>query len=678
MLFKKRFKLRVIFCVFIAFSLPFISSLFCLNWSGQLYAQSNKVDSLYKILLFAERDTSRIKILLDIYNDESINNDTLLSICEKIIKIADRNVTSQKSKVDNLFSNAKAEAFRGMAFVYSAKGDILNANNYCKKSLAIYSDNNNQIGLVDVYCQMGNNYRDRGKIKDALNCFYKALEISRKINYAIGIGSSFTNIGLLYSQQGDQANTLKYYQLGEEFYKKTTDLHGMAVIQSNLGEYYLRNNQPEKSMVYFKNSLNLKEQINDAYGISLSLNEIGALYASQKKYPEALNFYNRSLGISRKINNQSGIAASLTLIGMVATKLNKYDLAISSHLEAIEIFKKLSLRSGLSKNALLLSNIYESMGQYKKAHESFKLYKQIEDSILNDDIRQTIIKKQMEYEYEMKTLMFKQKQIQKENRLKLNNEQNIRKKNSWVYLLVSLSIVLSFTGLFIYINAKQKQKFSHQEIIVLEQKMLRSQMNPHFIFNSLGIIHSYIQNHKSEIAADYLIKFSKLIRLILENSRQDFISLEKEKETLSYYLNLSQMVVNKGFDYHIHIDENIDQETTMIPPMLAQPFIENAIKHGFKDMDSKGEITINFRKVKNDILFEVLDNGVGIETTKKEKKVNSSGHHSLGTQIVFERLANINKRYGSKIEITMADLVDKNKKVIGTKVEFEIPYITGV
>jgi sensor histidine kinase YesM len=223
-------------------------------------------------------------------------------------------------------------------------------------------------------------------------------------------------------------------------------------------------------------------------------------------------------------------------------------------------------------------------------------------------------------------------------------------------------------GSLLYRQSKLK---SAQKQSLIEQKLLRTQMNPHFIFNSLSSIESFIYEHQPKEAGEYLAQFAKLMRLILENSSSDYISLDKEIETLKYYLTLQKLRLNDNMEFEIFVDEQIDPEDTLIPPMLTQPFIENVIEHGFRGLKECGRINIYFTK-KNDILeVKITDNGIGIAQAKQQK-VLFQKHKSMAIQITYERLALLNK---SKRKILIFDIKDAsnegNRK--GTEVLFSIP-----
>ncbi|MBN1339184.1 MAG: histidine kinase, partial [Bacteroidales bacterium] len=215
---------------------------------------------------------------------------------------------------------------------------------------------------------------------------------------------------------------------------------------------------------------------------------------------------------------------------------------------------------------------------------------------------------------------------------------------------------------------------TEQDKTTLQQKLLSSQMNPHFLFNSLASIQNFIIKEKPAVASDYLGRFSKLVRQILNNSVEEWITLEDEVGSIENYLALQKVRYRDMFDYTIEMDKWIDPETTLIPPMLTQPFIENSIEHGFKNKEEKGKLQIRFELNGSLIRFEVEDDGVGREKARKIQQEQNKDHQSMGTDITNERLMVLNKKLKQKISLIISDLKNEQNEPAGTKVVFDIPY----
>lgn len=236
-------------------------------------------------------------------------------------------------------------------------------------------------------------------------------------------------------------------------------------------------------------------------------------------------------------------------------------------------------------------------------------------------------------------------------------------KYLWTIGFIALTILLGFLLSLLKIR---KVKMENKQLLT-EQKLRLSQMNPHFIFNSIQNMRSLIRAKKEDEAINYLTKFSRLTRQILESSYENYTSFADELELIDNYIILQQLLYSKPFNYTVTIDDNIATDSIFIPPMLTQPFIENAIKHGISNKQEEGLITIRFYMKGKKLIFEICDNGNGFETNKK------TDHKPLAMNITRERLINYTKN--NHFIINSNTIFDADKKAVGAKVAFEIPYI---
>jgi len=220
-----------------------------------------------------------------------------------------------------------------------------------------------------------------------------------------------------------------------------------------------------------------------------------------------------------------------------------------------------------------------------------------------------------------------------------------------------------------------ERKLASEQINSLRQKVLRSQMNPHFIFNSLNAIQSYVLKNEATTAVKYLNSFARLIRMILDSSRYDYITLTKEVNILQYYLDLQQLRFGDKFVYQLEIDDSLDTDALLIPAMLAQPFIENAIEHGLQHLETKGTVKISFIHKNDSIVFKVIDNGIGRDASMKIQENIKHKSTSLSTKLFKERLYTLNKYSGQKITYNIVDLKDNNGVAKGTMVVINLPLI---
>jgi LytS/YehU family sensor histidine kinase len=302
---------------------------------------------------------------------------------------------------------------------------------------------------------------------------------------------------------------------------------------------------------------------------------------------------------------------------------------------------------------------------FKKALECNLIVSSINDSILKTEIQQRFaeIKDKQDNERKQRAIAF----LTKENEIQ---KLSLKQTSLAIYVMTISLFLLIIIGVLLIFQARLKARHKQMDI---EQNLLRSQMNPHFIFNALIAIQSFIYKKNSSEAARYLTNFARLIRLVLSNSQEEFVTLKREIDTLSNYLSLQKLRFDDKFDYSLIIDPEINTENIKIPPMLAQPFVENAIEHGILGLDSPGRIMINFSFVTNSVLIEITDNGIGREKGREMRKKTDKSHESYGTRITEERIHSHNRKYSSKLRLTITDLFDENNKAAGTKVVLSIP-----
>ena len=242
--------------------------------------------------------------------------------------------------------------------------------------------------------------------------------------------------------------------------------------------------------------------------------------------------------------------------------------------------------------------------------------------------------------------------------------------NWWFFIIVIFIFISIIYAWYKYIvRIRSKKEKINSEINQYRQMALTRQMNPHFIFNSLNSIQHYILQNDIRSSNKFLTKFSKLIRLILENSQSSLICLEKELLALNLYLELEQLRVKEKLQYKVEISQEIDIFKTEIPPLLIQPFVENAIWHGIMNKEEgQGILNIEFVSKGDKIICTIVDNGIGREKANQINQQRNSTHKSMGTSITEDRIELLNKIYDKGISVEYKDLKDPQNQAIGTSV----------
>lgn len=249
----------------------------------------------------------------------------------------------------------------------------------------------------------------------------------------------------------------------------------------------------------------------------------------------------------------------------------------------------------------------------------------------------------------------------------------------WFILLCVLGLFAVIYAVFmirIY-NIKKKQRLEYErkvELSKIELKALRAQMNPHFVFNSLNSIQHYIFHTKSDEAIKYLNKFARLVRIILNNSDKPTVTVGEDLEALKLYLELEKMRFEDKFDYEVIVDGSVDPDYDIMPPLLMQPYVENAILHGLNPKPTRGKLTLRLHSENNFLICTITDNGIGRERAKEIRRTMPiRKHRSMGMKITEDRLRILNEASNSKLSVTITDLYDALGRAAGTKVEIYVP-----
>jgi LytS/YehU family sensor histidine kinase len=310
----------------------------------------------------------------------------------------------------------------------------------------------------------------------------------------------------------------------------------------------------------------------------------------------------------------------------------------------------------------------QTRGNFKMAYEFYKKASESEKQISSAT--------NLRY---MNDIIVRYENEKKNNQIAVLAKENeivrLRLKKNQTTLLVS-ALIVGLISSILYILYRQYQSKNEKRVLTLEQQMLRSQMNPHFLFNSLNSIKLYIINNEQKNAVHYLNKFSKLVRKILEASSQKEIPLSEELETMELYMNIENIRFSNEIDFKIEVEEDINIDNIKIPSLTLQPFLENSLWHGLSPKEGDKKIQINVKhKDKGHVSIEIVDNGIGRTMAEVNKENRVLKRKSLGIRITKERLANFAKDYQNKFDVDILDLFDENGDPNGTKVVLDIPTI---
>jgi len=575
---------------------------------------------------------------------------------------------------------AKNDYTDGMAYAYNQLGttfrNISNfprAISYHEQGLEAAIDADNLEFRIFSLNMLGVVYRRNDAVKTALDYNQEALELAEAIQdpsdgIKRSINVSLNSIGNIYQ-------TLKQYDLAIDHYDRSLqleselgNLRGMAVNHQNKGECLEAQGKLDQALNNYRTALYYDQRIGSESGIAICNNSMARVYIKQEKPDMALKLLEETLVAAERTKDRHITSGVHINMGWALTELGQYERAEASLLKGLQESLDHELLGNTARCYALLSDLARLQGRPEEALDYYKSSREFDEKINNDLNLRYVNDMIMRYDTEKKTnqieILAKENEIVK---LRLRRNQNT--------LLIS-ALMLALFSLILYILYRQYQLKSDKKLLTLEQSMLRSQMNPHFLFNSLNSIKLYIINNEKKNAVHYLNKFSKLVRKILEASSVKEIALAEELETVELYMNIENIRFNNEIQFEISIDEGIDTHLVKIPSLILQPFLENALWHGLSSKAGEKRIDLHVSRTNPRFInISITDNGVGREEAEKLKQSKVLKRKSVGIDITRERLANFSKDYQNSFEVDIVDLYDENGLPSGTQIILHIPTI---
>jgi tetratricopeptide (TPR) repeat protein len=512
---------------------------------------------------------------------------------------------------------------------------------------------------TDFRYMQAEQYVTNGKLVEAYALFQN-LDSIVSINdfeFAPFFNDSYANLLLALKEYKEGIRRLKMVAAG---YKKLELFPDMAIAYVNIAAVYSKLKQPDSSLFYLNKALKINESIKDTTGIAECYTRFGIAYDREGQHEKALKYYRLAFDLNPATPSVQ-LLTNYTNVLISEKKFKQAEMLLSNLRKEENIITQLNAIKSLIK-------LKEAEGNYKEALIFSEEYNEKNQELLDVEKVRQIEELQTQYDV-----------AEKENQINLLHERDAHQTKILfqnriiLYISVGLLLMVLLTVFLIFRNKAIRLK---AEQVLLERQLLRSQMNPHFIFNCLSNIQSTVLQKEHIKAAKYIATFSKLVRNILENSTQSKVTFSNELTALNDYLILQKIRYNDRFDYEITVDEQIEEDIISIPPMLFQPIVENAIEHGIAEK-TDGFINIHFQQHDKYINCTVIDNGIGYgNNINLSKSESENKKRSLSTQITKRRLIILSKYLKQTLDYKITVLHNEEGEVAGTKVEIDIPILS--
>ncbi len=556
-----------------------------------------------------------------------------------------------------------------------------------------------------------------------LNMALEAADISNKIGYELGKIRSLNSIGNYYYQRSINDKAISNYINALKLAEKRKDIDNIIIGKSNLANVYNRINKTNESIQLFQECNNLLLIKGDTLTQKRAaiLTNMATAYASIQLHDTAAYYYNIVYNICIQKDIKVGIAISLSNLGSEFYALKKYQksidylvkgeilvnqmgydflkasvnknlgknyIAIGQKVKGIEYLKKAIQIAQSNKDATnalesysFLYPVYASIDDYSNAYQTVLKYFSLKDSTYNLEKDKTIFELNIQYQTEKKEQTISL--LKKENELTiLQNKQ----KNYLILGVIGLMLVASFAGFLLFTRYKIKQENNllaakvsavefEKDKTRMELTALKSQMNPHFIFNALNSIQEFIILNDKKKANQFMGKYADLVRSTLNMSDKESITIDEEIKSLELYLELEKLRFEDNFSYEVLVSEELLNNNYRLPAMLIQPYVENAIKHGLLHQQGPKTVNIQFEIDSSDnsiITCTIEDNGIGRVRSEALNAMRLKKHTSFSTGATKKRLELLNQGKENAIVVDFNDLYDADALAKGTKVTLRI------
>ncbi|CAN5215237.1 hypothetical protein BH11BAC5_BH11BAC5_14350 [soil metagenome] len=580
----------------------------------------------------------------------------------------------------------------GLGYLYlsgmpSISMDFEKNVDYMKKSIDYFHKAGNILSEAEVTNWVCAAYLNTGDYEKAFDYGKMSVELSKKSKTDIStiwheflVQFSLDDMVDIYSAAADYESAMTYLremdQYGQDHKGAEWDMPMLtAGLFYEMGQY-------DSARIYINRWIENGAHTETGKGHqAVAWSILGKIYLnSTKEYDKAITIFKNWSDTVEKYHPAGTYATTPFLISLAQTydARKNYDSALHYAKRAVNFAQQKNQRPEMMQGFQVLSTVYHELGNNDSAYSYLVKYNTIKDSIQNKQFLLRIYNAKKDAEDEKKeakvTLLDKDNKIKKQQ---LSQQAMLRN-----FLLVML-LVLMAAAAFIFRNLHLKRKNEQlqngkqqaelkEHAARLEMQALRAQMNPHFIFNCLSSINSFILDNDTDTASDYLTRFSRLIRMVLTNSEKSLITLEEELKMLRLYMDMERLRFENAFDYTITYTNDVDVETLMVPPLLLQPFCENAIWHGLMHKEGKGHLTITIIKKEEYIHCIITDDGIGRSKAEELNSKSANKEKSMGLKITNERLSLFNNEEGVATAYEIEDILDSTGTVTGTKVNLKI------
>lgn len=589
---------------------------------------------------------------VEVYTYRYDANEKLRTFSESLIECA----VSHNNKEIHM------EALSVLGVTYLRDNDYLKALEVFRKNQQMAMDTEDEETQAKVLVNLASTYTKLDSTQKAMELLLKSAKLFEAQADSTMLMYVYNNVAILFGKIREREEQLHYCKKAFDAGGGVIKDHLTLTLAANLAVNLLNSGKADSSIALAERALVVSRELSNAKTTTQLLTHLANAYNTKEAYQKSLVCIEEVMQYEGKIKHNHTFAQLYTYRGIAFLKTGKVKEAIESlemALEYAEDEKSLQRRELAYKH---LQAAHAQNGDYQKAYELLNLYKKASDSLSSETNVQILNELETKYETEKKEQQLREMQQEQEI-----TELKLRQRNITVIVVLILAVLVA-AGIFFV----SRQRLLKEQQQALENKLLslRVQLNPHFIFNALTAVQNYMLSGKDlRQATRYLSNFAKVMRAFLEYNQEDQISLDKELYALGLYVGIQELRFSNGFEFNVETDQEIIPEETLVPPMIMQPLIENAIEHGIRDKED-GVITLSYQLGGDSLIMRLTDNGIG--RTKAAQNPKAKDKTSLATKITNERISLLNRKQKGSYSF---EIKDANPDGTGTEATFIIPYI---
>ena len=611
------------------------------------------------------------------------------------------------------YSFGLGEAYYNIAAIGFENSNFLDSESDIKRAIAIFHEINDHKREARSYVILGRAIWAQSKFDAAKKVFEQANSIFQQLGDSINLGETYALMALAEEERGNYEQSFRYgikamtysseeaynalgqlyadvgdYNTALYYYSRVKNPNLKIYMNLKIGEAYFLQNKYDSAIYHYQNYIKekgaqSKQLLSKPYAL------MGAVYLALKDYEKAIFYLKYSLDNFRKANNRNWVMRVLLDLGRTYKEIGDYKEAMEYTAELLAHAKESGARQYARDAHFLLAEFYDGLQQKDSAYSHLKKY-----ATLNSAIDIDVSARNLEFyksanereQAQLKINLLTQQRLLQQEELNQTSQQR-KLLIIGILAIIVVGIVIVRNILLKKRNVEHLKELTDQELRMqkletikqvgeMEMEVLRTQMNPHFIFNSLNSINRFILKNSTTEASDYLTKFSRLVRMILQNSQSKRIPLDQELKSLELYLNLEALRFDDHFSYKIRYEDELDITALQVPPLIIQPYAENAIWHGIMNKKERGQLDIELWTEKGFLYIKITDDGVGRAKAAELAGKPNENYVSMGLDITAKRIAMSQGGDTSENQVVVInDLVDSQGHPCGTEVILKLQEI---